>query len=116
MRFVYNGTLEELVAVMHSKAKEYSKDIVIHEEEPDILKIGFQRLGHSGGRFFVANVTETDTAVYLQGELVDIYSNKPKSNTRSFWSLLGAFSMFYILIELILQIIWLPIFHIFGFP
>ena len=111
MRFVYNGTLEELIAAIHSKAKAYSKDIVVHEEESDVLKIGFQRLGHSGGRFFVANVTQTDTAVFLQGKLVDIYSDKLKSKAQSFWSLLGALTMFYILIELVLQIIWLPIFH-----
>ena len=111
MRFVYNGTLEELITAIHSTAKAYSKDIVVYEEEPDVLKIGFQRLGHNGGRFFVANVTETDTAVFLQGELVDIDSDKPRSNARSFWSLLGALAMIYSLIELVLQIIWLPIFH-----
>ena len=111
MRFVYNGTLEELIAAIHSTVKAYSKDIVVHEEEPDVLKIGYQRLGHSGGRFFVANVTETDTSVFLQGKLVDIYSDKPESKARSFWSLLGALAMFYFLIELVLQIIWLPIFH-----
>ena len=111
MRFVYNGSLEELKDAIQSTAKEHGKDLVVYAEEPDILKIGFQRLGHSGGRFFVANVTETDTGVFLQGEFVDIYSDKPESNARRFWSLLGAFAMFYILIELILQIIWLPIFH-----
>jgi hypothetical protein len=47
----------------------------------------------------------------LQGELVDIRSDKPESNARRFWRLLGAFVMLYILIELVLQIIWLPIFH-----
>ena len=111
MRFVYNGTLEELIATIHATAKAYSKDIVVHEEEPDVLNIGFQRLGHNGGRFFVANVTETDTSVFLQGKLVDIDSDKPRSTARSFWSLLAAFAMFYILIELVLQIIWLPIFQ-----
>ena len=111
MRFVYNGTLNELIATIHATAKAYSKDIVVYEEEPDVLKIGFQRLGHSGGRFFVANVSETDTAVFLQGEIVNIYSEKPESNARSFLSLLGAFAVFYVLIELVLQIIWLPVFH-----
>ena len=111
MQFVFNGTLDELKSTIRTKAQELNKDIVVYHNEPDSLKIGFQRLGHSGGRFFVANVTETDTDVFLQGKLVDIYSAKPESNTRRFWSLLGAFAMFYILIELVLQIIWIPIFH-----
>ena len=111
MRFAYDGTLEELVTEIRSKAKEYSKDIIVHEEDLNMLKIGFQRLGHSGGRFFVANVTETDTAVFLQGDLIDIYSDKPESSVRRFLNLLGAFAMFYILFELVLQIIWLPIFR-----
>ena len=111
MQFVFNGTLDELKSTIRTKAQELNKDIVVYHNEPDSLEIGFQRLGHSGGRFFVANVTETDTDVFLQGKLVDIYSAKPESNTRRFWSLIGAFAMFYILIELVLQIIWLPIFH-----
>ena len=111
MRFVFHGTLGELKETIHCKARENNKDIVIYSNEPNILEIGFQRLGHDGGRFFVANVTENDTSIILQGELVDIYSDKIESNARRFWSLLGAFAMFYFLIELILQIIWLPIFH-----
>ena len=111
MQFVFNGTLDELKSTIRTKAQELNKDIVVYHNEPDSLEIGFQRLGHSGGRFFVANVTETDTDVFLQGKLVDIYSAKPESNARRFWSLIGAFAMFYILIELVLQIIWLPIFH-----
>ena len=111
MQFVFNGTLEELKSTIRTKAQALNKDIVVYHNDPNTLEIGFQRLGHSGGRFFVANVTETDTAVFLQGKLVDIYSGEPESNPRRFWSLLGTFVMFYILIELVLQILWLPIFH-----
>lgn len=111
MRFVFHGTLEELTSTIHSTAKERDKDIIIYCEEPDILKIGFQRLGHSGGRFFIANVTQSDMCVFLQGEIADIYSHKPESKLQDFWRLIGAFAMFYVLIELVLQIIWLPIFH-----
>ena len=111
MQFVYNGTLEELINAIYTNAKEYGKDIVLYEEEPNIIEIGFLRLGHIGGRYFVANVTESDTGVFLQGELVDIYSGVTESKARRFWSLLSTFAMLYIFVELILQIIWLPIFH-----
>ena len=111
MQFVFNGTLEELKSTIRTKAQALNKDIVVYHNDPNTLEIGFQQLGHSGGRFFVANVTETDTSVFLQGKLVDIYSDKPESKAQSFWSLLGALAMLYVLIELVLQIIWLPIFH-----
>ena len=111
MQFVFNGSLEELKSTIRTKAQALNKDIVVYHNDPNTLEIGFQRLGHSGGRFFVANVTETDTSVFLQGKLVDIYSDKIESKAQSFWSLLGALAMLYVLIELVLQIIWLPIFR-----
>ena len=111
MQFVFNGTLEELKSTIRTKAQALNKDIVVYHNDQNTLEIGFQRLGHSGGRFFAAKVTETDTSVFLQGKFVNIYSGKPESNAQGFWSLLGAFVMFYILIELVLQILWLPIFH-----
>jgi hypothetical protein len=111
MEFVYHGTLQELTDTIHDTAKKCGKDLVVYDEEPGILKIGFQRLGHHGGRFFVANITETDTGVILQGEFADIYSDKRESHAQRFFSLLGGFAMVYILMELVLQSIWLPVFH-----
>ena len=67
MRFVFSGTIEELKETICLKAKEYNKDIVIYHDVPDVLEIGFQRLGHSGGRFFVANITAKNENVILDG-------------------------------------------------
>ena len=65
MQFIFNGTLDELIETIYLKAKEYSKDIVIYNNEQNILEIGFQRLSHTGGRFFIANVTEESNKVIL---------------------------------------------------
>ena len=67
MKLIFNGTLDELKETIHLKAKEYNKDIVIYNNEPQILEIGFKRLSHNGGRFFIANVTEKSNKIILDG-------------------------------------------------
>ena len=79
MKLIFNGTLDELKETIHLKAKEYNKDIVVYDNEPNILEIGFQRLSHSGGRFFIANVTEEFNKVILDGEIKDVFQNQKKS-------------------------------------
>ena len=79
MQFVFKGTLDELKETIHLKAKEHNKDIVVYNNEPNILEIGFQRLGHNGGRFFIANVTEELNKVILDGENKDVFQNQNKS-------------------------------------
>ena len=111
MQLVFNGTLDELKDTITTKAEEYNKDILIYHREPNTLEIGFQRLGHGGGRFFVAKVEETENNVILRGEISDIYSERQESKAYAFLTLLGAFAMFYAFIELVLLIIWLPILH-----
>ena len=86
MKFVFNGTLDELIETIHLKAKEYNKDIVIYDNEPNILEIGFQRLSHNGGRFFIANVTEESNKVILDGEIKDIFDNQKKSKVGRIWN------------------------------
>ena len=54
MQFVFNGTLEEFKSTIRTKAQALNKDIVVYHNDPNTLEIGFQRLGHSGGRFFAA--------------------------------------------------------------
>ena len=52
MQFTFYGTIDELKETIHLKAKEYNKEIVIYDNQPNTLEIGFQRLSHSGGSFF----------------------------------------------------------------
>jgi len=113
MQFVFDGTLDALTETIFAAAREQNKDILLYDyaDKPGILEIGFQRCSHSGGRFFLARVSETDTGVILQGEITDVYNGKPESKARALWTSLQAFALFYVLAELALMLVWLPIFR-----
>lgn len=110
MQFVFNGTLEELKDAIRAKACALHKDIVIYHKEPDILQIGFQRLGHSGGRFFVAGITQENGTVSLDGEIENLTASMPSTDTRSMFqkirdTLLGLVFI-YVFLALIPWTIW----------
>ncbi len=107
MKFIFNGTLDELKETIHLKAKEYNKDIVVYDNEPNILEIGFQRLGHSGGRFFIANITEEPTKVVLDGEIKNVFQNQKKSKVGRIWNESTDYLLAYIFLEILLIIPWL---------
>ena len=107
MKFIFNGTLDELKETIHIKAKEYNKDIVIYSNEPNNLEIGFQRLSHSGGRFFIANVTEESNKVILDGEIKDVFDNKKKTKIGRIWSEFTGYLLAYIFLEILLIIPWI---------
>ncbi len=107
MKFIFNGTLNELKETIHLKAKEYNKDIVVYNNEPNILEIGFQRLGHSGGRFFIANVTEELNKVILDGEIKNVFQNQRKSKVGRIWNEFTEYLLAYILLEILLIIPWI---------
>ena len=107
MRFVFNGTLDELKETIHFKAKEYNKDIVIYNNKPNILEIGFQRLSHSGGRFFIANVTEEPNKVILDGEIKDVFDNQKKTKIGRIWNEFTGYLLAYIFLEILLIIPWI---------
>lgn len=106
MRFVFNGTLDELKETIHLKANEYNKDIVIYSNEPNKLEIGFQRLSHSGGRFFIANVTKESNKVILDGEIKNIFGNQKKSKVGQIWNVFTDYLLAYIFLEILLIIPW----------
>ena len=107
MQFVFKGTLDELKETIHLKAKEHNKDIVVYNNEPNILEIGFQRLSHSGGRFFIANVTEESDKVILDGEIKDVFQNQKKSKVGRIWNEFTEYLLAYILLEILLIIPWI---------
>ena len=107
MKLIFNGTLNELKETIHLKAKEYNKDIVVYDNEPNILEIGFQRLGHSGGRFFIANITEESTKVVLDGEIKNVFQNQKKSKVGRIWNEFTEYLLAYILLEILLIIPWI---------
>lgn len=107
MQFVFNGTLEELKETISFKAKEHNKDILVYHNEPNTLKIGFQRLGHSGGRFFVSNITVQNGNVILDGETKNIFPNTRKSKIGYLWSEFTSYLFAYIILEIIILIPWI---------
>ncbi|MEE1026240.1 MAG: hypothetical protein U0L55_04465 [Acutalibacteraceae bacterium] len=107
MKFIFNGRLDELKETIRLKAKEYNKNIVIYDNEPNILEIGFQRLGHSSGRFFIANVTEESDKVILDGEIKNVFPNQKKSKGGRIWSEFTEYLLAYIFLEILLIIPWL---------
>ncbi len=107
MQFIFNGTLDELKETIHLKANEYNKDIVVYDNEPNVLEIGFQRLGHSGGRFFIANIIENSTKVILDGEIKNVFPNQKKSKVGQIWTEFTEYLFAYVLLEILLIIPWI---------
>ncbi len=107
MQLIFNGTLDELKETIHFKAKEHNKDIVIYNNEPNILEIGFQRLSHSGGRFFIANITEEPNKVILDGEIKDVFDNQKKTKIGRTWNEFTGYLLAYIFLEILLIIPWI---------
>lgn len=110
MQFVFNGTLEDLKAHIRKSAAAFHKDIIIYQYEPTVLQIGFLRLGHSGGRFFVANITEESDSVILDGETRNLYTSMPNTDTRSLFQkvcdTVFGFVVLYVFFALIPWLIW----------
>ncbi len=107
MKFIFYGTLDELKETIHIKAKEYNKDIVIYSNKPNNLEIGFQRLSHSGGRFFIANVMEESSKVILDGEIKDVFDNQKKTKIGRIWNEFTGYLLAYIFLEILLIIPWI---------
>ncbi|MBP3692019.1 MAG: hypothetical protein J6I80_02105 [Clostridia bacterium] len=107
MQFVFNGKLDELKETIRIKAKEHNKDIVIYSNEPSNLEIGFQRLSHNGGRFFIAKVTEQSNKVILEGKFKDVFDNQKKSMVGLIWNEFTTYLLAYIFLEILLIIPWI---------
>ncbi|MBQ7817714.1 MAG: hypothetical protein IJ388_02830 [Oscillospiraceae bacterium] len=107
MRITFNGTLDEFTETIRQKARESQKDIVIYHTDPDVLEIGFYRLGHSGGRFFVANITQENGVITLDGETRNIYPTSDGSFLSKACDFLFTLVFGYLLLEAPLFILWL---------
>ena len=106
MKFIFNGTLDELKETIYLKAEEYNKDIICCDQ-PNGLKIGFQRISHAGGRFFIANVMEESDKVILDGEIKDVFDDQKKSKAGRIWDEFAGYLLAYIILEIFLIIPWI---------
>lgn len=106
MQFVFQGTLDELIDTIRTKSKALHKDIVVYHDKPDILRIGFQRLGHSGGRFFVADVLEKDDLVILNGDTRNIFPQKAPEWLYRVWGYIDEFLLDYLALGFMPWVVW----------
>ena len=116
MQFVFNGTLENLKVNIQKRAAALHKDIVIYQYEPTVLQIGFLRLGHSSGRFFVADIAEENHSVILDGEIKNVNASIPNPDTRSLFQKIRAAAFGYAFLYAFLALIPCLIWFIFDIP
>ena len=107
MKFVFTGTMDELKEAIARAAKESHKDIVVYNTDPNILEIGFCRLGYNAGRFFVANITEENGTVTLDGEIKNIDHSNFESRSSDFLGLLFWYVVGYMILAIPPMILWL---------
>lgn len=107
MQFKFHGTVDELKMTIQAKARALRRDIILQHDEPDVLKIGFQRLGHNGGRFFVAKILKEDHCVTLSGDAADIFPEDSGSQTSRFWSRINLFLFLYLMLVFIPLVVWI---------
>ncbi len=109
MQFIFNGTLPELKVKIQSYGETLSRDIIICQDQPKTLEIGFLRLGRRGGRYFVANIIESTDTIILDGEIMNQSIPFPKNTQNTFRkigkALLGSIIV-YIFFGLILWPLW----------
>lgn len=107
MKFVFNGTLDAFKETILENAREARKDIVVYHTDPDVLEIGFCRLGYNAGRFFIANITEENGTVTLDGEIKNIDHSSLGSRSSEFFGLLFWYIVGYIILAIPPMILWL---------
>lgn len=112
MQFVYSGSLDQFKAAIQAKAQELNKDILVEQDGPGTLNIGFLRLGHSSGRFFAAAITEENGELILTGKMKDIDTTAPRNFVQKLWAALSGYLALYLIFELAPMAVWL---WVFGF-
>ena len=107
VRFIFNGTYNDLVGQIRAQAATATKNIIIDDTERPVLKIGFMRLGHSGGRWLIADSETKDNKTVLHGSFKDIYLSNNSSKIKSFFSELFIWIIIYAVFLIIPLVIWL---------
>ena len=89
MTFTFHGTRHGLTERIESAAKAENRDIYIDDKYPGRMEIGFERHGHSGGRFFYADITDRDGVLTLTGEAEDSHRHPMSPGRRMLDSFLN---------------------------
>lgn len=110
----YNGSLENLIQTITDKASAQKRDIIVYHNDSDILEIGFHRLGHNGGRFYIANISESDGTVSLSGRITDVFNGKAqdqRSTLRKVIHTVDIYLVGYLMLVFIPLLAWLGFFQ-----
>ncbi len=110
MKFEFFGDENDFKNKLQYEIIASGKDIRFETEKSD-LSIGFQRLGHSGGRWFVANTHIADNHFILDGEFKNIYLSskgdlKQQSKITDFLYGLVAYLVLYLILFGLFTLIW----------
>lgn len=116
MQFIFKGTIEELKEKTKAVAKIMRKNIRLVHDSPDVLEIGFLRLTHTSGRFFVSNIREENGQIVLDGEFKKRDHQIPKQSAREFFKKLWGGFIALVAIYVFLALIPMAIWDIFNFP
>lgn len=112
MRF--EGSSDELKNKISESAKAADKDIIIDDSKKGRFNIGFRRLGHSSGQWYVAEITEKNGSVELTGKIKDIdnntYDNKLLAMIDEAVCSVIAKLLIYAILLLIPLVVWLLLF------
>ncbi len=115
MQFTFNGTLPELKDKIQRYRETLSRDIIIRQNQPDILEIGFLRFGRRSGRYFVANITEDANTIILDGKIRNQDIPFPK-NTQTTFRRVGNALLGVIIVYIFFGLILCPLWWAFRLP
>lgn len=81
MKFQYSGSMQDLLNALEREIISSKREYRLEYDGNGKLSIGFQRLGHSGGRWFVADIRIEDDKTILVGEFQDIFISSQNEET-----------------------------------
>ena len=109
MHFVFDGTPEELVAAIRARTRKWRKNIRLGNLQSDRIDIGFQRLGHNGGRWLIAEMSFDNGKTTISGEFSNVFHQYAQKPPGAQGDSKSSFIATVILGLLLLYLIWLII-------
>ena len=111
LRFIFAGAKYNFISQLKSAINTSNMDYLYEIIDNNHINIGIQRLGHSGGRWFIAEVNTVEESTIFQGEFEDIYlssisGNKPADKIKDFIITLVVYIAIYSVLLGISLLIW----------
>ena len=73
IKFEFNGSKDKFLKELKFGIKESLKDYRYEFPDDNHINIGFKRLGHSGGRWFISEFKCENNQTILNGSFKDVY-------------------------------------------